>query len=119
MMPRVARRRPGSTPPRLDSAPDIVFPPTVIPQPPREPDRRAVYIGAGLIALALMFWWNRRRRDRFDREERSAPGAARDDDELRGAAAPHDDEDADDLHAAARGERADRPDDREDDRQPP
>ena len=31
--------------------------------------RNPMYIGAGLIALALVFWWNRRRRDRFDRED--------------------------------------------------
>jgi hypothetical protein len=105
-------------PARLDVAPRVVFPPTTIDldpgQPLRETDRRPVYVGAGLVALALVFWWNRRQRDRFDREDHPAQ-APRD---LRtAAAAPHDDEDADDLHAAARGER--RLDDREDDRQPP
>jgi hypothetical protein len=79
--------------PRLDDGGRISFPPMVVPPQQRAADRRPVYVGAGLIALALVFWWNRRRRDRFDREELGTP-----------AAQPRGDDDADDLHAAARGE---------------
>lgn len=112
-------------PARLDAGPRVVYPPTSIPQPPRAADRRPVYVGAGLIALALVFWWNRRQRDRFERDARGrrrahatpATGARDDGDDLRAAAAVplETDEDADDLHAAARGERPDEPDDRRDD----
>jgi hypothetical protein len=94
-------------PARLDDGSRIAFPPMVIPQEPRAParsDNRTVYVGAGILALALMFWWNRRRRDRFDREERGAPPAP-----SRAAAPAEPDEDAADLHAAARGDRPEEP----------
>lgn len=64
----------------------------VIPQDRPPADRRPVFVGAGLIVLALAFWWNRRRRDRFEREDQGAP------------VRPRRDADADDLHAAARGD---------------
>ena len=63
----------------------VVLPPRAIVQDPPTLDRRPIYLGAGLVVLALAFHWNRRRRDRFDRE----------------------DDDGDDLHAAARGDAKD------------
>jgi hypothetical protein len=66
----------------------VVLPPMAIAQDKPPIDRRPIYIGAGLVVLAAVFYWNRRRRDRFDRED--APETAPDDD-------------GDDLHAAARG----------------
>ncbi|HEU4729291.1 MAG TPA: hypothetical protein VFT22_15425 [Kofleriaceae bacterium] len=103
---------------RLGDGPRVVFPPTAIPVAPRPVDRRPVYIGAGVLLLALMFWWNRRRRDRFDREDQRAgrragpvrAARADRDPEADGDPARKDarddagDEDADDLHAAARGD---------------
>ena len=74
----------------------VRLPPMAIPQDARSNDRRTAYVGAGVVVLAAMFWWNRRRRDRFEREDRGAPA--------RVAARNHDDDDADDLHAAARSE---------------
>ena len=43
-----------------------------IPVPQGEPrtDLRPVFVGAGLILLALVFWWNRRRRARLEAENR-------------------------------------------------
>jgi hypothetical protein len=34
----------------------------------RTTDTRPVYVGLGIIALAAVFWWNRRRRERFEKE---------------------------------------------------
>jgi hypothetical protein len=77
----------------------VRVPPMTITPDPRGNDRRTAYVGAGVVVLAAMFWWNRRRRDRFEREDRGAPPrpAMRDDD-------------ADELHAAARSEAPDAPD---------
>lgn len=81
----MAPSRPGDAA-RLDAGPR--GPLMTISPAEREPDRRPIYLGAGIVLLALVFWWNRRQRDRFDREDKPR---SRDDD-------------ADDLHAAARGD---------------
>jgi hypothetical protein len=104
-------------PPRISDGTKIVLPPMVIPQDRQAADRRPVYFGAGLIVLAVVFWWNRRRRDRFEHEDGIKPRRARrppgdradaDADDLHAAAAGDDaagaDADADDLHAAAAGD---------------
>ena len=71
--PPPATMRPASPdlrlPSRLDEGTRVALPPMVVQHDRPEADRRPMYIGAGLIALALVFWWNRRRRDRFDRED--------------------------------------------------
>jgi hypothetical protein len=86
--------------PRLDDGSRMPLPPITIPQEPRGDDRRMFYLGAGVLLLAVLFWWNRKQRDRFDREDRDEPTPRR-----RAT-----DDDADDLHAAARGDGSDRPD---------
>lgn len=80
------------------------LPPLIIPQSQPEPDRRPAYVGLGLVVMAAALWWNRRQRDRFDREDDRRPRRLRVRDVERDA-------DADDLHAAARG---DAPDPRQD-----
>jgi hypothetical protein len=95
-------------PARLDGGERVVLPPMVVPQDRAAVDRRPVFIGAGLIVLALTFWWNRRRRDRFEREDQGEPVRRR-----RDA-----DADADDLHAAARGGEPDGETDGETDAEP-
>ncbi len=85
-------------PARLTDGTNVVLPPMAIPANPPEADRRPLYIGGGLVVMAVALWWNRRRRERFDRDDATA----------RGDAAPAEpssgDDDGDDLHAAARGE---------------
>jgi hypothetical protein len=83
------------------------MPPTTIPLDRPDADRRPVFVGAGIVALAFMFWWNRRRRDRFEREDRGDPPVRRSRDSRDSRDS---DEDADDLHAAARGEDRSKPD---------
>ena len=80
------------------------FPPIVIPPTAQPADRRPIYVGAGVILLALAFWWNRRQRDRFEREEGITPPRKR----------RRRDADADDLHAAARDDKTDQKEDTDD-----
>ncbi|MGE0870397.1 MAG: hypothetical protein AB7P03_17670 [Kofleriaceae bacterium] len=82
----VGEHPPAAEGPRLSDGshlPAPPMPPMVVGSERSEIDRRPIYIGAGLVVLAVAFWWNRRQRERFD---------------------PESDEDADSLHAAARGE---------------
>jgi hypothetical protein len=67
----------------------------------RSNDHHTAYLGAAAVVLGAMVWWNRRRRERFEREDR---GIA----EVRDVHAAHDD-DADELRAAARGDAPDAP----------
>jgi hypothetical protein len=56
--------------PRLDDGSHINMPPIVVPQDSHSaPDRRPVYLGLGLVLFALVFWWNRKRRERFEAED--------------------------------------------------
>ncbi len=83
-------------PARLTDGQQIHLTPMTISQTKPEADRRPIYLGAGIVVLAAAFWWNRRQRERFDREDAGdAPAKPR---EARG------DDDADDLAAAARGD---------------
>jgi hypothetical protein len=72
---------------------------------PRERDRRPIYVGLGLIVLAALFWWNRKNREKIERdyEQRLADKPASEEPAAaRSAPAPKGrDGDADDLHAAA------------------
>lgn len=77
----------SSGPVLRDGAAHPTLTPMSIPPDERETDRRPIYVGAGLVVLACIFWWNRRRRERFE------PDA-----------------DADDLHAAATSQRTDHED---------
>lgn len=70
------------------------FEPIEIPPAKAEPDRRPIYVGAGLIVLALVFWWNRKQREQVEREHGETPPRRR---RARDA-------DAEDLHAAAEAE---------------
>jgi hypothetical protein len=39
----------------------VSLPPMQVHQDAQGPDRRPVYVGAGLIVIAAIFWWNRKR----------------------------------------------------------
>ncbi len=84
----------------LDGGPRPTMPPMSIPQAETPRDCRPVYIGIGLIVLALVFWWNRRRREQLEREFESRSNSS---DEGTPAREVRDrnDEDDDELHAAA------------------
>jgi hypothetical protein len=60
--------RPAREPARMDDASRAPLPPMSIPQEGRATDRRPVYVGIGLVALAVVFWWNRHRRARREEE---------------------------------------------------
>jgi hypothetical protein len=58
----------GSSAPSMASGPRAPLPPMMLPaaQDVRTVDRRPVYVGIGLVVLAAVFWWNRRRRARLE-----------------------------------------------------
>lgn len=83
----------------IDSGERPSLPPMQIPQEQREPDRRPIYVGLGLIVLAAIFYWNRKNREKLEREYEKRTA-----DKPESPPPPEparDDRDADDLHAAA------------------
>jgi hypothetical protein len=61
---------PHPTGPTMSEGPRTPLPPMVI-QPDTQPntDRRPVFIGAGIVLLAAVFWWNMKRRAREEDED--------------------------------------------------
>jgi hypothetical protein len=53
----------------------ISLPPMAIPQDAPSGDRRPVYVGAGIAILAAAFYWNRRKRERFEEDKPDDPDA--------------------------------------------
>lgn len=45
-----------------------VLPPMTVPTEKPAPDRRPVYVGLGIVLLAAAFWWNQRRRAKFEKD---------------------------------------------------
>lgn len=89
-----------SEPARITDGQQVRLSPMTIAQSKPEADRRPIYLGAGIVVLAVAFWWNRRQRERFEREDEGG-GAAK---PRRVREASRGDDDADDLAAAARGD---------------
>jgi hypothetical protein len=52
----------GQEPPRMGDGSRTPLPPITVSRETRTTDRRPVYVGIGLVVLAVVFWWNRRRR---------------------------------------------------------
>jgi hypothetical protein len=101
---KITAAPPTQTPPTSGSAAPAMLegghpalPPMSIPQEERTPDRRPIYVGFGLVVLALIFYWNRKNREKLERAY-----------ETEGTQTPKPekprDRDADDLHAAASDE---------------
>ena len=42
--------------------------PIVVPHETKR-DRRPIYVGAGLVLVAAGLWWNRKKRERFGKDE--------------------------------------------------
>jgi hypothetical protein len=61
--------RPSRQAPSMSDGSHTPLPPIVIPQESPSTDRRPVFIGAGIVLLAGLFWWNMRRRARLERED--------------------------------------------------
>ncbi len=101
-----AERPPAAPTAGSSSGPSLVesgerpsLPPMQIPQDPREPDRRPIFVGFGLIVLALVFYWNRKNREKLERQyEKETADKPAAEPESKPAKS---DRDADDLHAAA------------------
>lgn len=90
---------PRSEPSRITDGQQVHLTPMTIAQGKPDADRRPIYLGAGIVVLAAVFWWNRRQRERFDREDAGGTAKPR-----RDRQASRGDDDADDLAAAARGD---------------
>lgn len=57
-------------PSTMSDATHTPLPPIQVSPPEKPPaDRKAVYVGFGIVILASVFWWNQRRRARFEKEE--------------------------------------------------
>jgi hypothetical protein len=93
----IARSAHAQEPARLTDGTHVVLPPMAIPADKAETDRRPIYIGGGLVVMAIAFWFNRRRREQLDRADATARGEPP-------AEPGSGDDDGDDLHAAARGD---------------
>lgn len=48
----------------------VPLPPIAVPQEQPATDRRPVVVGLGVVMLAAVFWWNRRRRAQLEKETR-------------------------------------------------
>jgi hypothetical protein len=46
----------------------VPLPPIAVPHEEPRTDLRPIIVGAGIVALAFGFWWNRKRRDRYTSE---------------------------------------------------
>lgn len=75
--PGTAVPEPVAPPPSILGGPSTMtdathtpLPPIQVSPPEKPPtDRRPVYVGFGIVILAAVFWWNQRRRARFDKED--------------------------------------------------
>ncbi|MDQ3337879.1 MAG: hypothetical protein M4D80_22180 [Myxococcota bacterium] len=86
------------SPATIDDGGKMTLPPIRVDAPPPPPDRRPVYLGMGLVVLAAIFWWNRKRREKFEQEH---PSEVPDRVPRATAKKKSRDDDADDLHRAA------------------
>lgn len=93
--PRERLELPNQT---LTDGQKVQLTPLTIQDSRAERDTRPVMIGGGIVVLAAIFWWNRKRRERFDRSD--APDSTHD----TPRATTESREDTDDLQAAARGD---------------
>jgi hypothetical protein len=53
----------------FDDGSAIELPPVPVSTPERATDLRPVYVGFGIVVLAALFWWNQRKREKFEKED--------------------------------------------------
>ena len=63
---------PGMSSPPATTPHRPAIPPIAVEQDEPPSDKRPLIVGAGLVVLAAVFWWNRKRRARFAAEDRGA-----------------------------------------------
>lgn len=90
LVPVVADAPQVPSPAVLDDPGRVALPPIMVDPPAAQRDMRPIYLGAGLIVIAGLAWWNRKRREKFEQDH-----------PREGARRRRRDDDADDLHAAA------------------
>jgi hypothetical protein len=59
---------PATPPATTEPQRHVPLPPIAVPHEGPRTDLRPAIVGAGIVALAFGFWWNRRRRERFASE---------------------------------------------------
>jgi hypothetical protein len=80
LVSRIALAQSGADPEPLPSTPQmelphfqetdrVALPPLPVSPASREPDRRPLLVGGGIVLIAVAFWLNRRNRDRYERED--------------------------------------------------
>lgn len=55
--------------PSMSDGTKYQMPPIKVEQDQPSTDRRPIYVGAGLVVLAAIFWFNRRQRDKFGKDD--------------------------------------------------
>ncbi len=107
--PAAAEPATMSPPPRelsgMDDRERVRLPPMTVALDPPGRDLRPLYVGLGMVVMATAFWWSRRQRDRFERDDDRARLGRPPRTRSRPARGDLPDDDADDLRAAARGDR--------------
>lgn len=84
----------------LTDGQNVKLGPMTVPSSRDEREMRPLMIGGGIVVLAAAMWWNRKRREQFDRSDAAA--------DTPSATGSREDEDTDDLQAAARGDDKDK-----------
>lgn len=104
LAPAHADPAPPAPPHILAPAHPATLPDEAPPPSPEPADRRPLYLAGGVVVLALVFWWNRDRARKLEREHGETPPRQR---RWRVKPDDHDDDESDALADAAEEPRKD------------